>query len=160
MKLHLHCSLCCCVVAKWYPVLCNPMDSSLAPLSLGFPRKEDQSELLFPSPVDLPDPGIEPPSLALAGRFFTTEPPGKPTLFSGKQQTRRELLHSKSGISKKDPMGPTPSCYRKNKKDSNEKGEKYCFKECLQKTRNFPTKTSIVSKKPKTVKSNKRSKKR
>ena len=27
---------------------------------------------------DLPDPGIEPASLALAGGFFTTEPPGKP----------------------------------------------------------------------------------
>ena len=27
---------------------------------------------------DLPDPGIEPASLALADRFFTTEPPGKP----------------------------------------------------------------------------------
>ena len=34
----------------------------------------------FPSPGsgDLPDPGIEPTSLALAGGFFTTEPPGKP----------------------------------------------------------------------------------
>ena len=28
---------------------------------------------------DLPDPGIEPKSPALTGRFFTTEPPGKPT---------------------------------------------------------------------------------
>jgi len=27
---------------------------------------------------DLPEPGIRPGSLALAGRFFTTEPPGKP----------------------------------------------------------------------------------
>ena len=32
----------------------------------------------FPSPGDLPDPGIEPSSPALAGEFFTTEPPGKP----------------------------------------------------------------------------------
>ena len=31
----------------------------------------------FPSPGDLPDPGIKPGSLALAGRFFTTEPSGK-----------------------------------------------------------------------------------
>ena len=30
------------------------------------------------SPADLPDPGIEPKSPALAGRFFTTEPPQKP----------------------------------------------------------------------------------
>jgi len=35
--------------------------------------------LPFPSPRDLPDPGIELVSPALAGIFFTTEPPGKPT---------------------------------------------------------------------------------
>jgi len=34
--------------------------------------------LPFPSPGDLPDPGIEPQSPALAGGFFTTTPPGKP----------------------------------------------------------------------------------
>ena len=34
----------------------------------------------FPSPGDLPDRGIEPASPALAGGFFTTEPPGKPIL--------------------------------------------------------------------------------
>ena len=34
----------------------------------------------FPSPGDLPDPGIGPASPALAGRFFTTELPGKPLL--------------------------------------------------------------------------------
>ena len=34
--------------------------------------------LSFPSPGDLPDPGIEPVSPALAGRFFTTELPRKP----------------------------------------------------------------------------------
>ena len=54
-----------------------------APLSMGFPRQEYWSGLLFPSPEDLPDPGIEPISLespALAGRFFTTEPSGKPIM--------------------------------------------------------------------------------
>ena len=52
-----------------------------APLSMGFPRQEYWSGLPFPSPGDLSDPGIEPTSLvlpALAGRFFTTAPPGKP----------------------------------------------------------------------------------
>ena len=46
---------------------------------MGFPRQEYWSGLPFPSPGDLPDPGIEPTSLAspaLAGGFFTTEPPG------------------------------------------------------------------------------------
>ena len=52
-----------------------------APLSMGFPRQEYWSGLPFPSPGDRSShPGIKPTSpesLALAGRFFTTEPPGK-----------------------------------------------------------------------------------
>ena len=46
-----------------------------APLSMGFPRQEHWSGLLFPSPGHLSNPGIEPTSPALAGRFSTTEPP-------------------------------------------------------------------------------------
>ena len=49
-----------------------------APLPMEFSRQEYQSGLPFPSPGDSPDPGIEPISPALTGRFFTTEPPGKP----------------------------------------------------------------------------------
>ena len=49
-----------------------------APLSMGFPRQEYWSGLPFPSPGDLPNPGIEPWSPSLAGRFLTTEPPGSP----------------------------------------------------------------------------------
>ena len=51
-----------------------------ASLSLGFLRQEYWSELPSPFPGDLPDPGIEPASPALAMGFFTTEPPGKPNL--------------------------------------------------------------------------------
>ena len=36
-----------------------------------------RQSLPFPSPGYLPNPGIEPKSPALAGGFFTTEPPGK-----------------------------------------------------------------------------------
>ena len=43
-----------------------------------FPRQEYWSELPFPSPGDLSDPETEPESPALADRFFTAEPPGKP----------------------------------------------------------------------------------
>ena len=49
-----------------------------APLSIGFSRQEYWNGLSFPPPGDLPHPGIEPASPALAGGFFTTEPPGKP----------------------------------------------------------------------------------
>ena len=51
-----------------------------APLFMEFPKQEYWSGLLFPSPGDLPYPGIKPSSPALAGRFFTAEPPGKPEL--------------------------------------------------------------------------------
>ena len=51
--------------------------ASQAPLSMGFLRQEYWSGLPFPSPGDLPNPGIKPTSPALAGGFFTTEPPGK-----------------------------------------------------------------------------------
>jgi len=50
------------------------------PLSVEFSRQEYWGGLPFPAPEDLPDPGIEtvsPASPALAGGFFTTEPPGK-----------------------------------------------------------------------------------
>ena len=43
-----------------------------APLSMGFSRQEYWSGLPFPSPRDLPNPGIKPRSPALAGRFFTS----------------------------------------------------------------------------------------
>ena len=49
-----------------------------APVSMGFPRQEYQSGLPLTSPRDLPDPRIELACPALAGRFFTAEPPGKP----------------------------------------------------------------------------------
>ena len=68
-----------CVHAKSLPLcqtLCDPMTvDNQAPLSMGFPSQEHWSELLFPSPGDLPDPGIKSESLksrALAGKFFTT----------------------------------------------------------------------------------------
>ena len=44
---------------------------SVIPLSMEFSRQECWSELPFPSPGDLPDPGIEPESPATASRFFT-----------------------------------------------------------------------------------------
>ena len=49
-----------------------------APLSVGFLRQEYWSFLPFPPPGDLSDPEIEHASPALAGRFFTSEPSGKP----------------------------------------------------------------------------------
>ena len=61
-----------------------------APLSMGFPSQEYWSGLSFPSLGDLPDPGIELTSPALAGRFFTTELPGKPPKYSKKSTNTGE----------------------------------------------------------------------
>ena len=55
--------------------------ASQAPLPMGLSKQEYWNELLFPPPRDLPYPGSKPGSLklsALAGNFFTNEPPQKP----------------------------------------------------------------------------------
>ena len=54
-----------------------PTITRLAPLSMGFSRQEYWSGFPLPSPGDLPDPGMEPNSPALAGRFFIAMSPGK-----------------------------------------------------------------------------------
>ena len=68
--------VCVCLVAQLCPTLCDPMDvAHQVPLSMGFSRQEFWSELPFPPPEDLPNPGIEPTSPvspALVIRFFTT----------------------------------------------------------------------------------------
>ena len=69
------------------------------PLSMGFSRQEYWSGLPFPSPGDLPDPGIKPISPALAGRFFTTKPPGSPESARGLLKTQIAIVftHGVSG---------------------------------------------------------------
>ena len=49
-----------------------------APSSMGFSRQEYWNGLPFPSPGDLPDPGIKPRSPALQADVLLSEPPGKP----------------------------------------------------------------------------------
>ena len=52
-----------------------------APLSVEFSHQEYQSGLPFPTPGDLPNPGIILVSPILAGEFFSTAPPGRPTVW-------------------------------------------------------------------------------
>ena len=67
------------LVAKSCPTLATPWTVACqAPLSMRFSRQEYWSELLFPSPGGLPDPGIEPTSPALQADSFPTELQGKP----------------------------------------------------------------------------------
>ena len=74
-------------VSKWKwkwchsscPTLLTPWTVAYqAPLSMGFPRQEYWSGLPFPSPGDLPNPGIESKSLTLQADALTSEPSGKP----------------------------------------------------------------------------------
>ena len=81
---------------------------------MGFSRHEYWSGLPCSSPGDLPNPGIELVSLtspALAGWFFTTEPPGKPNLGvkRGKCiQWEEGLLTNSVQRQKCDPCAPIP----------------------------------------------------
>ena len=65
-----------------FQLFCDLMGcSASSPLSMGFPRQASWNGLLISSPEGLHRLGIKPSSLvspALAGIFFTTEPPGKP----------------------------------------------------------------------------------
>ena len=54
-----------------------------APLSMEFSRREYCSGLLFPSPEDLPNPGIKPGSPALQADSLPPEPPGKAQVGDG-----------------------------------------------------------------------------
>ena len=74
-----HSGVCVCVLSR--EVMSNSFATSWtvvcqALLSIGFPRREYWSGLPFPPPGNLLDPGIK---HALAGRFFTTAQPRKPS---------------------------------------------------------------------------------
>ena len=75
-------------VAQLCPTVFDPMDRSLhqAPPSRGFSRQEYWSGLPFPSPGNLPDPGIEPRSPALWTDALPSEPPGKSFSLEGESQ--------------------------------------------------------------------------
>ena len=67
--------VCVCVcVTQLCPTLCNPMDYNLPGSSV-----HGWSGLPFPSPGDLPNPGIKPRSPVLQVNSLLSEPPGKPT---------------------------------------------------------------------------------
>ena len=73
-----------------------------------FPRQEYWSGLPFPSPGDLPDPGIELASPVLAGGFFTTEPLGKPDqTYKGVKNSLKIWKIGKSTITVETHWGPS-----------------------------------------------------
>ena len=77
------------LVAKSCPTLVIPWTVACqAPLSMRFSRQEYWSGLPFPSPGDLPNPGIEPRSPALQGDSFPSELQENPNIYlSTREQT-------------------------------------------------------------------------
>ena len=73
-----------------------------APLSMGFSRQEYWNGLPFPSPGDLPHPGIEAGSSALKAVSLPSVPPGKPCLICTLSQTCERNL---SYLGKRHPRG-------------------------------------------------------
>ena len=72
-----------------------------APLSMGFSRHEHWSGLPFPSPGDLPDPGIEPRSLALQVDSLPSEPPGKPSKRAAIQKSLKNGIGKEKTVENK-----------------------------------------------------------
>ena len=73
-----------------------------ASLSMGFSRQEYWIGLSFPSPGDLPDPGIEPGSPALEADALISEPPGK------QQRPNPGPLHWEHGVLTPGPWNLNP----------------------------------------------------
>ena len=74
-------AVCVCVLSRVYLTLYCSIDCSLPGSSMGFPRQECWSGLPFPSPGDLPHPGVKPPLLHLQCwqvDSLQLVPPGKP----------------------------------------------------------------------------------
>ena len=97
------CVMCICecafvslyICAQSCPFFTSPWTvASQVPLSMGLSQQEYWSELPFPPPGELPDPGIKPESPVLAGGFFTTEQPGKKTRINKEtvRQSRKDLV--------------------------------------------------------------------
>ena len=81
-NIHNICNTVCVLVTQLCRTLCNPMYCRLPGSSVHGILQPRFLEKSFPSSGDLANPGIKPASLALTGRFFTAEPPGKPHLSS------------------------------------------------------------------------------
>ena len=74
------CCMFCCLITQLCLTLCDPMDCSPPGCSVdGISQARYWSGLSFPSPGDLPNPGIKPTSPALAGGIFTTESQEEPS---------------------------------------------------------------------------------
>ena len=93
--------VCVCVFSRVWTSATPWIVTCQAPLSMSFPRQEYWSGLPFPSPGYLPHLVIEATSLsspALAGGFFTDEPPGNVYLGTGCKSLLSDTLYSSTQL--------------------------------------------------------------
>ena len=103
-----------CVHTQLCLTLRNLKDSSLPGSSVhGIFQVRSCSGLPFPTPGDLPDPGVKLGCPSLAGGFFTTEPPGKPLYLCGVEEMAGEEpcqhLHSLAPFINSSVSSPLPA---------------------------------------------------
>ena len=93
---------------SYVPLFCKSTECSLPDSSVhGIFQQEYWSGLPFPSPGELLDPRIKLMSPALAGRFFTTEPPGKPQRTYSAGNKTASVLSEAGGQGKRQTMKQT-----------------------------------------------------
>ena len=87
------CMCCCCLVTSLVQLFCHPMDCSLPAFSVhGILRQEYGRELPFPSPGDLPDPGIESKVSCVGRQILYHWATGKPRVFFSSVQFSRSVV--------------------------------------------------------------------
>ena len=94
---------CTCVLPC--PTFCNPWTGACpAPLFMEFPSQAYWSGSALPTPGDLSDPGIEPASSALAGRFFPIVPPGKCKILHASARAQSCLFVAPWTVARQAPL--------------------------------------------------------
>ena len=78
--------------------------------SMGFSRQEYQSALPFPSPGDLPDPGMEPRSPTLQAEALPSESPGKPHMATASLKLHSPPRPTKALTLPRTDLTPFPLC--------------------------------------------------
>ena len=92
------------LVAELCPTLCDPMDGGPPGQSMGFSRQEYWSGLPFPSPKDLPNPGMEPGSQALQADSLPSELKGRSTDGDCSHEIKRCLLLGRKAMTNLDSI--------------------------------------------------------
>ena len=90
-------SMCVLMCARLCLILCNPWTvAQQAPLSMEFSRQEFWSELPFPSPGDLPDPGTKPESPTLQADSLLSELLQREMAPAGNTNLHEEMKNSRN----------------------------------------------------------------